>query len=113
MDCSSTFQIPPLRLISMTGIWRRQVTDIVVIVHFSPFLSFHTFSPFLSLFFFSSLSSSTLSLSPPHPHPHSHPHAPDHSPSEVRSCFPTASPPPFTPTLSPLLSTHPPTPTPH
>src|SRR5258705_7619177 len=40
MDHSSTFWIPPPRLISMTGIWRRQVTVIVVIVQFSPFLSF-------------------------------------------------------------------------
>src|SRR5258705_12579883 len=104
MDCSSTFQIPPLRLISMTGIWRRQVTDIVVIVHFSPFLSFHTFSPFLSLFFFSSLSSSTLSLSPPHPHPHSHLHAPHHTPSEVRSPSHTHSSPHYSPPPPLLLS---------
>src|SRR5258707_6746282 len=51
MDHSSTPWILPPRLISTTGIWRRQVTDIVVIVHFSPFLSFHTFSPFLSFSF--------------------------------------------------------------
>src|SRR5260221_8482175 len=105
MDCSSTFQILPPRLISMTGIWRRQVTDMVVIVHFSPFLSFHTFSPFLSFFFFSPPSPSTLSLSPPHPHPHPHsrPHAPDHSPSEAKSCRPADSHPHLRPTLSPLL----------
>src|SRR5258708_11003689 len=37
---SAAFQILPLRLGSMTGIWRRQAADIVVIIHFSPFLSF-------------------------------------------------------------------------
>src|SRR5258705_2854383 len=40
MDHSSTFQILPPRLGSMTGIWRRQVTDIVVIVHFLLFFLF-------------------------------------------------------------------------
>src|SRR5258708_36473076 len=95
MDCSSTSWIPPPRLRSMTGIWRGQVTDIVVIVHFLLFL--------LSL---SPPSSSTLNLSPPHPHPHSHPPTPDHSPSEVRSCCPTDSHPHSRPTLSLPLSTH-------
>jgi|SRR5260221_10395903 len=94
MDCSSTFWIPPPRLISMTGIWRRQATDIVVIVHFSPFLSF----------------SFPLCHPPPlaclHPHPHSCPHTPDHSPSEARSCCPTDSCPCSRPTLSLLLSMH-------
>src|SRR5258708_37798883 len=40
MDHSSTFWILPLRLGSMTGIWRRQATDIVVIVHFPLFFLF-------------------------------------------------------------------------
>src|SRR5258708_9349881 len=39
MDCSAAFQIPPPRLRSATGIQRRQAADIVVIIHFSPFLS--------------------------------------------------------------------------
>src|SRR5260221_6164611 len=79
MDHSAAFWIPPLRLGSMTGIWRRQAADIVAIIHFSPFLSFLSFS------FFSS--SPTLNSSPLHPdhHPHSHPVTPDHSPSEARS----------------------------
>src|SRR5260221_5721431 len=58
----------------MTGIWRRQAADIVVIIHFSPFLSFPSF---LSLLSFSS--PPTLNSSPLHPdhHPHSRPVAPD------------------------------------
>src|SRR5260221_13979214 len=95
MDCSSTFQILPPRLISMTGIWRRQVTDMVVIVHFSPFLSFHTFSPFLSFFFFSPPSPSTLSFSllPPHPHPPPLPPPPHHAPLNASSSRPSVPPP--------------------
>src|SRR5258708_25546076 len=79
---SAAFQIPPLRLRSTTGIQRRQVADIVVIIHFSPFLSFPSFS-----------SPPTLNLSPLHPnhHPHSCPVASDHSTSEVRSCLPADS----------------------
>src|SRR5258707_9752415 len=82
MDHSAAFRILPPRLRSMTGIWRRQAADIVVIIHFSPFLSFSFFS-----------SSPTLNSSPLHPdhHPHSHPVTPDHSPSEARSCCPTDS----------------------
>src|SRR5258708_9407905 len=95
MDCSSTSQILPLRLISMTGIWRRQVTDIVVIVHF-----------LLFFLFLSPPSSSTLNLSPPPPHPHSPPPTPDHIPSQTRSPFPSCPCPAFRPTLSMPLSTH-------
>src|SRR5260370_42447740 len=73
---SAAFQIPPPRLGSTTGIWRRQAADIVAIIHFSPFLSFPSF---LSLLSFSS--PPTLNSSPLHPnhHPHSHPRTPDHS----------------------------------
>src|SRR6266436_6217905 len=95
MDCSSTSQILPPRLISMTGIWRRQVTDIVVIVHF-----------LLFFLFLSPPSSSTLNLSPPHPHPHSCPPTPDHSPSEARSHCPADSCLCLRPTLSLPLSAH-------
>src|SRR5258708_31084346 len=95
MDCSSTSWILPLRLVSTTGIQRRQATDIVVIVHFLLFF----------LFFFP-LSSSTLNLSPHHPHPHSCPPTPDHSPSEVRSHHPTDSHLHSRPTLSLPLSVH-------
>src|SRR5258708_38515803 len=42
---SAAFQILPLRLGSTTGIWRRQVADIVVIIHF--FLFFLLFLLFL------------------------------------------------------------------
>src|SRR5258708_39402783 len=103
MDCSAAFQIPPPGLRSMTGIQRRQVADIVVIMHFSPFLSFLSF---LSFSFFSS--SPTLNSSPLHPdhHPHSHPVAPDHSPSEARSCHPTDSHLHSKPTPSPPPSAH-------
>src|SRR5258708_3492893 len=87
MDCSSTFQILPLRLGSMTGIWRRQATDIVVIVHF---LLFFLFFP----------------LHHPPPLTHSCPSTPDHSPSEVRSHCPADSRPCLRPTLSLPLSTH-------
>src|SRR6266436_6730133 len=88
---SAAFWIPPPRLSSMTGIWRRQVADIVVIIHFfvfSPFLSFPSFS-FLSFF----SSPPTFNSSPLHPdhHPHSRPVAPDHSPSEARSRRPADS----------------------
>src|SRR6266436_3899140 len=38
---SAAFWIPPPRLCSMTGIWRRQAADIVVIIHF--FLLFFLF----------------------------------------------------------------------
>src|SRR5258708_34405839 len=100
---SAAFQIPPPRLGSMTGIWRRQAADIVVIFVFSPFLSFPSFS-FLSFF----SSPPTFNSSPLHPdhHPHSHLVAPDHRPSEARSRHPadshlhskpTPSPPPSTP----------------
>src|SRR5258708_17677475 len=41
LHCSAAFQIPPPRLDSMTGIQRRQVADIVVIIHF--FLLFFLF----------------------------------------------------------------------
>src|SRR5258708_18439210 len=50
MYCSAAFQILPPRLRSMTGIQRRQVADIVAIIHFSPFLSFPSFLSLLSLF---------------------------------------------------------------
>src|SRR5258708_39955291 len=85
---SAAFQIPPPRLGSMTGIWRRQAADIVVIFCFSPSLSFPSFS-FLSFF----SSPPTFNSSPLHPdhHPHSCLVAPDHSPSEVRSHCPTDS----------------------
>src|SRR5258707_14002372 len=85
---SAAFRIPPLRLGSTTGIWRRQAADIVVIIHFSPFLSFPSFS---SSSFFSS--PPTFNSSPLHPdhHPHSRPVTPDHSPSEARSRHPTDS----------------------
>src|SRR5260221_11099554 len=43
MYCSAAFQIPHPRLGPMTGIWRRQVADIVVIVHFFVFLLFFLF----------------------------------------------------------------------
>src|SRR5258708_38475767 len=88
MYCSAAFWIPPPRLGSMTGIWRRQVADIVVIIHFSPFLSFPSFS-FLSFF----SSPPTFNSSPLHPnhHPHSHPVTPDHSPSEARPHCPADS----------------------
>src|SRR5258705_10241418 len=88
MYCSAAFRIPPPRLRSMTGIQRRQAADIVVIIHFSPFLSFPSFS-FLSFF----SSPPTFNSSPLHPdhHPHSHPVAPDHSPSEARSHRPADS----------------------
>src|SRR5258708_2649693 len=63
MDHSSVFQIVALRLRSMKGIQRRQVADIVAIVHFLLF--------FLFFFFFHPPSSSpTLNSSPPHPHLH-------------------------------------------
>src|SRR5258708_6375139 len=94
MDCLPTFWILPPRLGSMTEIWRRQVTDIVVIVHFLLFFLFfplHHPPPLTSL----------------HPTPpHSHPPTPDHSPSEARSCCPTDSCLCSRPTLSPPLSTH-------
>src|SRR5258708_34124866 len=105
MDRSAAFRILPLRLRSMTGIWRRQVPDIVVIIHFSPFLSFLSF---LSFSFFSS--SPTLNSSPLHPdhHPHSRPVAPDHSPSEARSHRPADSHPcsKSTPSLPPSMHLH-------
>src|SRR5258708_17659935 len=100
---SAAFRIPPPRLRSMTGIWRRQAADIVVIIHFSPFLSFPSFS-------FSSFFSSppTLNSSPLHPdhHPHSRPVAPDHSPSEARSRRPADSHLRSKPTPSPPPSAH-------
>src|SRR5260221_10308159 len=43
MYCSAAFQILPPRLSSMTGIRRRQVADIVVIIHFLFFLLFFLF----------------------------------------------------------------------
>src|SRR5258708_26371473 len=98
MDHSSTFRILPPRLISTTGIWRRQVTDIVVIVHFSPFLSF---------FFFSPPSSSTLSLYPSFPPPHTPPPppSPPFSPSYLNSQFPSSLTPHPSTTISSLPST--------
>src|SRR5258708_4983911 len=45
---SAAFRILPPRLGSTTGIRRRQVADIVVIIHFSPFLSFPSFLSLLS-----------------------------------------------------------------
>src|SRR6266436_6215333 len=104
---SAAFQILPLRLGSTTGIWRRQVADIVVIIQFffvfSPFLSFPSFS-FLSFF----SSPPAFNLSPLHPnhHPHSCPVAPDHSPSEARSHRPTDSHLHSKPTPSPPPSTY-------
>src|SRR5260370_13790047 len=103
MYCSAAFQIPPPRLGSMTGIRRRQAADIVVIIHFSPFLSFPSFS-------FSSFFSSppTFNSSPLHPdhHPHSRLVTPDHSPSEARSCCPADSHLHLKPTPSPPPSAH-------
>src|SRR5258708_5798633 len=111
MDHSSTFWILPLRLRSTTGIWRRQVTDIVVLYIFSfSFFSYNFASFFCVSFFplFLPLSSTTLNSSPclHHHHPHSCPSAPDCSPSEARSCCPADSHPCLRPTLSPPLSVH-------
>src|SRR5258708_23486489 len=100
---SAAFRILPLRLGSTTGIWRRQAADIVVIIHFSPFLSFPSFS-FLSFF----SSPPTFNSSPLHPnhHPHSHPATPHHSPSESRSHYPADSHLCSKPTPSPPPSPH-------
>src|SRR5258708_6410548 len=65
MYCSAAFQIPHTRLGPMTGIWRRQVADIEVIVHFFVFL--------LCFLFLCSLSHLSFLHPPPSTHLHSTP----------------------------------------
>ncbi len=65
---SAAFQIPPPRLGSMTGIQRRQVADIVVIIHFC-FFSFSFFSFFLFLVFLFFTPHLQLISTPPRPPP--------------------------------------------